>query len=146
MKRRLNAYRQKCRINPDELEEVSNDKPEDPMPDLTGFLDLPQTIAVSQVPPNDPPSNVDLHPAVPNISGPAHVPGALNPPQVNWNDIVATTQSRPLGIPSPALKLNSPVLIKTSMNWDTLGPDFLDMEAQKNNHELNPSGIPDAFV
>jgi len=34
MKRRLNTYRHRGRINPDELEAVSYDEPEDPMPDV----------------------------------------------------------------------------------------------------------------
>ena len=68
-----------------------------------------------------------------------------NPHQVNWHDIVTTTQSGPLGVLSPALELDSLALMKASVNWDTLGPAFLDVEAQKNNHELNPLGIPDTL-
>jgi len=63
---------------------------------------------------------------------------------VNWNDVVATAHTRLLGIQSP-IELNPLVLIKTSLNWDTLYLAFIDMEAQKNNHKLNLLGIPDAL-
>jgi len=42
MKRRLNTYLQRSRINPDELEAVSDDEPEDPMPDVLDIINLPQ--------------------------------------------------------------------------------------------------------
>jgi len=33
------------RIDPDELEPIAKDEPEDPMPDIAGFLDLPLPLA-----------------------------------------------------------------------------------------------------
>jgi len=42
MKRRLNTYQQRGLINPDELEAVSDNEPEDPMPYVSDILDLPQ--------------------------------------------------------------------------------------------------------
>jgi len=41
MKEQLNAYHQWCRIDPDEIEVVSDDEPEEAMPDITDFLSLP---------------------------------------------------------------------------------------------------------
>ena len=42
IKRKLNTYWQRGRFNPDELEAVSDDEPEDAIPDVSGMLDLPQ--------------------------------------------------------------------------------------------------------
>src|SRR5882724_7000409 len=69
MKKRLNAYHQHCRINPDDIEVVSDGEQEDPMPDITNFLSLPHTIE----------SEIGLHPSaippdtyLPSGSLPAH--------------------------------------------------------------------------
>jgi len=71
---------------------------------------------------------------------------ALNPHQVNWHSILVTTQSGQLGVPSSTLKPNSSTLMKPLVNWDALGPAFLDVvDTKKNEHELNPKGIPDAL-
>ena len=89
MKRRLNTYRQRYRIDPDKLEPGSDDEPKDPMPDLAGFMDLPLTLAAIQVNaletnlPDNLPSDMDSHPTMPNLSGPTHVHMVLNPHQVN---------------------------------------------------------------
>ena len=42
MKRRLKTYWKRGRINPDKLEAVSDDEPEDPMPDVLDIINLPQ--------------------------------------------------------------------------------------------------------
>ena len=42
IKRRLNTYWQRGRINPDKLEAVSDNEPDDPIPDVSDILDLPQ--------------------------------------------------------------------------------------------------------
>jgi len=41
MKKHLNTYCQHCRIDPDEMKAISDDEPEDPMPDVKDFLGLP---------------------------------------------------------------------------------------------------------
>ena len=34
---------------------------------------------------------------------------------------------------------------KPAVNWDMVGPTFLDADARKNEHELNPTGILDVL-
>jgi len=41
MKRRLNSYWQRRRIDPDDIEMVSEDELEEEMPNISEFLDLP---------------------------------------------------------------------------------------------------------
>jgi len=40
--KRLNTYWHRARIHPDELEAVSDNEPEDPIPDVSDILNLPQ--------------------------------------------------------------------------------------------------------
>ena len=63
MKRRLNSYWKRRRINPDNIEMVLEDKLEDQMPNISEFLDLP--------PPPGPTASGLQHPApVHMASGP----------------------------------------------------------------------------
>jgi len=36
-------------------------------------------------------------------------------------------------------------LVKPTIDWDLVRPTFLDVDAHKNHHELNPTGIPNAL-
>jgi len=81
MKKQLNAYCQWHRIDPDEIEVVSDDEPEDTMPDITDFLSFPHTAesgtchGPSADPPDScPPSESD------NCAGPSGPLAMLAPP------------------------------------------------------------------
>src|SRR5882724_9495729 len=82
MKKRLNAYRQRRRIDPDVIETVSDNDADDPMPDISDFLGLPS---------KDVPGGT----SIPHIA----VPGPDHPPTV------AAMQSslRPLYLRFPSL-------------------------------------------
>jgi len=136
MKRQLNAYHQQQRVDPDELEPVSDDKLEDAMPDIMEFLSLPSHssndgIAAPTLPiPNLEPAESQLPPYLP-----MHGLG-----DVNWVDVLANPPSSLAGL---NLLGQTSALLKLSMDWNIIGPSFLDADAKKNEHELNPTGIPD---
>src|SRR5882724_836850 len=169
MKKRLNAYRQRRRIDPDDIEVVSDDELEDPMPDITNFLILPHAIESktglrpsttpldTYPPPGSVPARVGpAHPAMPAPQSPgatcSHVPrqnlvaavpcippASPSSPDLVWANALADVQCQPAQ--NPAM----PVVPKPGMNWDALGLAFLDADARKNEYELNPTGIPDAL-
>jgi len=59
----------------------------------------------------------------------------------DWADILADPLHSPiLAHASPAYALSKP-----AVNWVALGPTFLDANAKMNDHELVPTGIPDAL-
>jgi len=137
MKRQLNAYHQQWRVDPDELEPVSDDKLEDAMPDIMEFLSLPSHssndgIAAPTLPiPNLEPAESQLPPYLP-----MHGLG-----DVNWVDVLANPPSSLAGL---NLLGQTSALLKLLMDWNIIGPSFLDVDAKKNEHELNPTGIPDS--
>src|SRR5882724_11389347 len=159
MKKHLNAYRQRRRIDPDVSETVSDDDADDPIPDISDFLGLPSTdvpggtsIPRVAVPGPDHPPTVaatQSRPQTPLPSLPvlAHlVPNTL-PPQgttaPNWASVLAGTGHAP--IPSHAPHDSAFAHPKPAVNWVALSPAFLDADAKLNDHELVPTGIPDAL-
>jgi len=61
---------------------------------------------------------------------------------VNWADVLANPPSPLAGPNFPA---HASALPKLSMDWNTIGPSVLDINTKKNEHELNPTGIPVAL-
>src|SRR5882724_1404833 len=143
MKKRLNAYHQHCRIDPDEIEVMSKDEEEDPMPDVTDFLGLPTSSATAKT--HAPHVNCPTM-SIPLDSNLATGPLPSSLPQqssqgLNWNDILDDEQHTT----TPNLAMPDPVYAraKHAMNWGDLGPVFLDADTKKNVHELTPTGILD---
>ena len=62
----------------------------------------------------------------------------------NWADLLAN-------LPLSLLTMNAtgavpnPGQLKHAMDWDMVGPAFHNADTVKNEHELNPSRIPDAL-
>jgi len=132
------------RINPDEIEVVSDHKLEDEMPNITEFLDLPPPpilmasglqLPSSMLP--DAPLSADLPTDLPSNRSP-------NNGQLNWADFLANSS---LSLPAmiPACAIPSTGQLKPIMNWDMVGPAFHNADMEKNEHKLDPSGIPDAL-
>ena len=164
MKKQLNAYCQQCRIDLDDIEVVFDDEQEDPMPNIMNFLGLPQAVGSgtglcpSAVPPDPylPSHTGSVLPEMPSPQSPGattfHIPQqnlvtavpcilAMSPssPDLVWANVLADVQC--LTAPNSAM----PTVLKLGMNWDALGPAFLDVDTRKNEHELNLTGIPDAL-
>jgi len=77
-------------------------------------------------------------------------PLSTNPPiscnhgQVNWAKFLTNTSLLPL-VTNPAGTILNPSQLKPAMDWDMVGPAFHNADTVKNEHELNPSRIPDAL-
>src|SRR5882724_3914153 len=114
------------------------------MPDMAEFLDLPPS-----------PSVLHFGLLLLSSSLPA-APASANAPMdqqantdsihgcLNWNDILADP-SLYTATASPAGPFPSPGHAKAFTDWNSLGPAFWDAKAKINEHELNPSGIPDTL-
>jgi len=63
---------------------------------------------------------------------------------VNWADFLANTTVSP-PTTNPAGCILNPGKQKPAMDWDTVGPAFHNADVVKNEHELNPSRIPNAL-
>ena len=123
MKKQLNAYQHRHRIDPGENDVVSDAEPEDEMPNMAKFLDLPPS-----------PTVLDSGPPLPSSSLPA-APVSANPPMdqqanedcihghLNWNNILANPSLSP-ATASPSGPIPSPGHAKAFTDWNTLGPAF----------------------
>jgi len=142
MKKQLNTYHQHRRIDPDEIEFISANESEDPLPDIMDFLGLPHTggsalalSSSSSVPiPNCPTTTATVLPA-PSL-GPWNL-ATQGSADLDWADVLAD----PLHAASPMPAPPNPgyAMSKPTINWVALRPTFLDANA-KNDHELVPTG------
>jgi len=62
---------------------------------------------------------------------------------LNWSEILANSQNSP--VPNPVTPDPGYTVLKPAVNWDALGPTFLNADAKKNEHELTPTGILDTL-
>jgi len=129
------------------------------MPDISEFLSLPSPssndgIAAPTLPiPNLAPAESQLLPDLPlhGLGGTNLAPAEpqLPPSQltcglgdVNWADVLADLTNSLAGL---NLVGQASASAKLSMDWNVIRPSFQDADAKKNEHDLNPTGIPDAL-
>ena len=120
---------------------MSDDEPEDEMPDMAEFLDFPPGPSVLH---SGPPLLSSSLPAYPASADTPTNQQANRDGHLNWNNILADP-SVSTATASPAGPFPIPGHAKAFTDWNSLGPAFQDAKAKMNKHELNPSGIPDAL-
>jgi len=152
-------YYQGQRADPDELELVSDNEPEDAMPEISELLSLltplsNDGIAVPTLPvPNLAPAETQLPPDLTRCGlGDANlVPAESQLPSnqpthgssdVNWEDVVVDPTNSLVGLSPTGQTSASPKLL---MDWNVIRTSFLDADANKNEHKLKPTGIPDVL-
>jgi len=122
---------------------------DDPILDLAEFLSLLATTLNDIPDPYHTPTaaipSLPSHPPNPSIPATAplipHLPPLLPThatEELNWVEVLAA----PLATAADTHLVSSG---KPTMDWNTVGPTFLDANAHKNEHKLNPTGIPDAL-
>ena len=143
MKKRLNAWRQE-RCGMDSIATVSDDEPEDPLPNIEDFADIALTLPQPAVDLETDPTgaaggNADaVDPVSPAVAQPDSVTRPAGP--IDWATLLTTAQG------DMNVSSTSPLLTKPAIDWESLGPVFLDDEALSNAAELNPTGFPDALL
>ena len=150
-KKWVNAWRQQCRLDSMAPGDVSDDEPEDLMPELADFVDLGVDSYGSNLEPSTsgprpvaPESTLDpLHPEpadtsalelAPNHSGPSNPSLENIQPCIDlttnaseWLNMFASLQSshHPTQMAAP---------LKPQINWVALSPTFTSAEATSNSH------------
>ena len=128
---------------------VSDDKPEDPLPNIEDFTDIAMSLPLPAGDPGSVLLNMGQHlldlgsadvvdPIPLTVTQPD--PGTRLTRPIDWTTLLTTVQGD-MNVPS-----TSPLLMKLAIDWESLGPVFLDDEALSNAAELNPSGFPDALL
>jgi len=102
MKKQLNAYQHRHRIDPGKIEVVSDDEPEDEMPNMAEFLDLPSTPAAkdSDLPllsSSLPAAPVSTNPPMDQLMSEGGIQGHLNRANILANPSLLPAMANPAG-------------------------------------------------
>ena len=148
LKKRINASSQLCRDDPSVTTVVSDDELEDPMPDIAEFLELPNTANVPTTREPTLESSGSDPSGCPLASNPRDPAVMTGPNALSLSDRISGATSAAdilalLGAPQP---LSPPQTASKAFDWAALGPAYTIAEASANQHELNPSSIPDALI
>ena len=123
---------------------VSDNEPEDPLPNIEDFTDIAMSLPLPAGDLGTDPTAATVRsadavdPMPPSIAQPESSTRPAGP--IDWASLLMTSQN------DTNILSTSPLLMKPAIDWESLGPVYLDDEALSNMATLNPTGFPDALL